>query len=86
VSLLLIALHHRAIENGANALAEGFLFSVAASLIIAETWRSSRSSSKRREDVDDQLDDLSASVTQLVKRVDDMAARLEESWEYERHK
>lgn len=49
---------YRAIENGANFLAEGFLFTVATALIIAETWRSARSSSKRRDDVDDKLDEL----------------------------
>jgi len=42
-----------AIENGANALAEGFLFTVAAALILGEPWRSSRSQSRRRGDVDD---------------------------------
>ncbi|KAI3998256.1 optic atrophy 3-like protein [Schizophyllum commune Loenen D] len=31
----------RAIENGANAIAEGFLFAVAAALILGESWRSS---------------------------------------------
>jgi hypothetical protein len=76
----------RAIENGANALAEGFLFAVAASLIVAETWRSSRSTSKRRDDVDEQLENLSASVQELVTRVDGLAGRLDEGWEYERQK
>jgi hypothetical protein len=77
---------HRAIENGANALAEGFLFAVAASLIIAETWRSSRSSSRRRDDVDDQLETLAASVQQLVQRVEMVSSRLDESWDYEQQK
>jgi hypothetical protein len=76
----------RAIENGANALAEGFLFAVAASLIVAEAWRSSRSTSKRRDDVDEQLENLSASVQELVTRVDGLAGRLDEGWEYERQK
>jgi hypothetical protein len=67
-------------------LAEGFLFAVAASLIVAEAWRSSRSSSKRRDDVDDQLDNLTTSIQQLVERVDTVSSRLDESWDYERHK
>jgi hypothetical protein len=83
--IILICLR-RAIENGANALAEGFLFAVAASLIIAETWRSSRSSSRRRDDVDDQLENLAASVQQLVERVETVSSRLDESWDYEQQK
>lgn len=59
-----------AIENGANALAEGFLFSVAAALILGEGWRSSRSQSKRRDDVDDNLDALGTKLTELTTRVD----------------
>ncbi|KAJ7658526.1 optic atrophy 3 protein-domain-containing protein [Mycena rosella] len=55
----------RAIENGANALAEGFLFSVAAALILGEAWRSSRSQSKRRDVVDEQIEDLGAQVQEL---------------------
>ena len=39
----------RAIENGANAIAEGFLFSVAAVLILGETYRSSRNQARRRD-------------------------------------
>ncbi|KAI0648474.1 OPA3-domain-containing protein [Trametes meyenii] len=68
----------RAIENGANALAEGFLFSVAAALIIAETWRSSRNQTKRRDAVDDSLDALKLSVEDLSKRVDTLSRDYEE--------
>ncbi|KAF8177592.1 optic atrophy 3 protein-domain-containing protein, partial [Pholiota molesta] len=60
----------KAIENGANALAEGFLFSVAAALIVGETWRSSRSQARRRDDVDEQLDALGARLGELAARVD----------------
>ncbi|KAG1749431.1 optic atrophy 3 protein-domain-containing protein [Suillus lakei] len=65
----------RAIENGANALAEGFLFSVAALLIIGETWRSSRSQSKQRGDVNERIEELSANVTSLTERLE----RIQES-------
>ncbi|KAI0317383.1 optic atrophy 3 protein-domain-containing protein [Amylostereum chailletii] len=58
----------RAIDNGANFIAEGFLFSVAAAL-IGETWRSSRNQSKRRDDVDDALEDLQAQVRELGERL-----------------
>ena len=68
----------RAIDNGANALAEGFLFTVAAGLIIGESWRSSRSQAKRRDTVDDQLDELKESVEGLNRRVDTLAKMQEE--------
>ncbi|EIM82339.1 OPA3-domain-containing protein [Stereum hirsutum FP-91666 SS1] len=57
----------RAIENGANFLAEGFLFAVATALILGETWRSSRSSSKRRDDVDEKLEDLQSKMQDVTK-------------------
>lgn len=59
----------RAVENGTNFLAEGFLFTVAASIIIGEQWRSSRSQSKRRDTVDDKLQELSSQVLELTERV-----------------
>ncbi|KAI0344974.1 OPA3-domain-containing protein [Trametopsis cervina] len=76
----------RAIENGANALAEGFLFGVAAVLIIGETWRSSRNQSKRREDVDDKLDELKIQVEELIQRVDTIATATDERWTGERER
>ncbi|KDQ59828.1 hypothetical protein JAAARDRAFT_33401 [Jaapia argillacea MUCL 33604] len=76
----------KAIENGANALAEGFLFGVAALLIILETWRSSRSQSKRRDVVNDSLEDLSNKIQQLNGRVDEFASTFEEKWEEEKAK
>jgi hypothetical protein len=66
----------RAVENGANFLAEGFLFTVAASIIIGEQWRSSRSQTKRRDTVDDQLQDLSVKVQELTDR----AEGLKQKW------
>ena len=68
---------HSAVENGANMLAEGFLFSVAASLIIGETWRSSRNESKRREGINEQLDELGTRLTELSTRVDNLSASVE---------
>jgi optic atrophy 3 protein len=59
----------RAIENGANFLAEGFLFSVAAALIIGETWRSSRSQSKQRSNVIDSIEELQTRVRELSARL-----------------
>jgi len=66
----------RAVENGANFLAEGFLFSVAVAVIVGETWRSSRSQSKRRDTLDDRLEDLGQQVVELTEKVDG----LERKW------
>ncbi|KAI6037381.1 optic atrophy 3 protein-domain-containing protein [Pisolithus microcarpus] len=62
----------RAIENGANALAEGFLFAVAAALILGESFRTSRAQSKRRDDVDDRLDELATSISSLRDAVEQL--------------
>ena len=60
----------RAIENGANFLAEGFLFTVAAALIVGESWRSSRSEARRRAGVGDALEALQVRVGELAARLD----------------
>lgn len=67
----------KAIQNGSNFLAEGFLFSVAAALIIAETWRSSRSQNKRKEGVDDRIDELETRVGNLVALMEAMGEQME---------
>lgn len=48
----------KAIETGANFISETFLFGVAASLIIFESWRSGRKERNRRDRVAEQLGDL----------------------------
>lgn len=58
----------RAVANGANALAEGFLFMVAAGLIIGETYRGSRSTAKRKDYVDEQLESLQEEISKLKER------------------
>ncbi|KAJ7270125.1 OPA3-domain-containing protein [Mycena haematopus] len=68
----------RAIENGANALAEGFLFSVAAALILGEAWRSSRSQSRRRDSVDEQIDVLGTKIEELTAKVGAFSDNVEE--------
>lgn len=52
----------RAIQNGATALAESFLFLVGAGIIVGETWRSSRKEGKRRDEVAERLDNLEEEV------------------------
>ncbi|EXJ73966.1 uncharacterized protein A1O5_02260 [Cladophialophora psammophila CBS 110553] len=51
----------KAIESGANFISEAFLFSVAAGLILFESWRSGRKESQRRDDVAERLNDLEES-------------------------
>ncbi|GAA6025327.1 hypothetical protein JCM11491_000391 [Sporobolomyces phaffii] len=60
----------RAIESGANFLSEGFLFAVAATIILGETYRSRASESKRRDAVRDQLDEHAARLAELGAAVD----------------
>jgi optic atrophy 3 protein len=45
------------------------LFSVAAGLIIGETWRSSRSQSKQRSGVNDSIEELQIRVRELNERL-----------------
>lgn len=71
----------RAVQNGANMLAEGFLFAVAATLVLAETWRSSRSTSKRRDAIDDNIEELQAKVAELEQKLAESNKVAEEQWE-----
>lgn len=72
---------HRAIENGANALAESFLFAVAALLILSETYRTSSKQSKRRDDVDEKLEGLLAAVERLQEGKMEVEGALERTRE-----
>ncbi|GAA5947640.1 hypothetical protein JCM10213_002241 [Rhodosporidiobolus nylandii] len=59
----------RAIDAGANFLSEGFLFSVAATIILGETWRSRRAENQRRDLVKDTLAQHEAELAQLKERL-----------------
>ena len=74
-------LARRAIENGANALAEGFLFAVAALLIVGETYRTSSKQSRRRDDVDEKLEGLLNAVESLQERKKEVEGALERTKE-----
>lgn len=76
----------KAIQNGANTLAEGFLFAVAACLIVAESWRSSRSQSRRRDKVDDHLDELTGKITEVQRQMEERSSKEEERWKEESHR
>ncbi|CAD6947299.1 unnamed protein product [Tilletia controversa] len=56
----------KAIANGANAISEGFLFAVAAALIIGESFRSSRSNAKQRNRTEEAVEELRDSVKELA--------------------
>jgi len=58
----------RAIATGANFLSEGFLFAVAVSLIMAESYRGYRKESARRDLVSERLDSLEAAVQQMQEQ------------------
>lgn len=55
----------RAVQNGATTLAEAFLFFVGASLVLGETYRSSRKEGKRRDDVKERLNSLEEEIETL---------------------
>ncbi|BGP29864.1 hypothetical protein JCM10296v2_001612 [Rhodotorula toruloides] len=55
----------KAIDTGANFLSETFLFSVAAVIIFGETWRSKRAEGKRRDAVQDALEQNKADIERL---------------------
>ena len=50
----------KAIDSGANFISETFLFTVALSLILFETWRRDRKENNRRNDVAEKLAELEA--------------------------
>ncbi|WWC87937.1 uncharacterized protein L201_002837 [Kwoniella dendrophila CBS 6074] len=60
----------RAIQNGATTLAETFLFLVGAGLIVGESFRSSRKEEKRRDAVQDRLQELESEVKRLNEELD----------------
>ncbi|KAI8084620.1 optic atrophy 3 protein-domain-containing protein [Halteromyces radiatus] len=60
----------RAIESGANFISEAFVFGVAASIIIAENWRSRNKDKNRRNYVDDALESLESRNNELVEKME----------------
>lgn len=59
----------KAISNGANAISEGFLFAVAALIIIGETYRGSRSRANERDHLRDEIGQLSEQLDMLNKKL-----------------
>ncbi|KAK9477846.1 OPA3-domain-containing protein [Lipomyces japonicus] len=63
----------KAIEMGANFLSETFLFSVAASVVLFESVRSSRKATSRHEGVTEDILDLQEEIVQLKQVIAEIA-------------
>lgn len=59
---------------------------MAAALIIGESWRSSRSQAKRRDVVDDRIEDLVGRVNDLEHSVKNIEAKFDERWAQEKER
>ncbi|PWN94300.1 hypothetical protein FA10DRAFT_264840 [Acaromyces ingoldii] len=68
----------KAVANGANALAEGFLFVLAAALILGESYRGSRSRAKQRDRTEEGLHELTLLVRALSEKVGPAGVEFEE--------
>lgn len=77
----------KAVTNGANALAEGFLFALAAALIMGESYRGSRSRAKQRDRTEEGLEELSMITKALAEKIgidyNDIERRVKEMQEVE---
>ncbi|EPQ30789.1 uncharacterized protein PFL1_01690 [Pseudozyma flocculosa PF-1] len=56
----------KAIANGANAISEGFLFFVAATLILGETYRGSRKKAEQRDRTEEELGRLKEQMNRFA--------------------
>lgn len=59
----------KAVSNGANAISEGFLFLVAALIIMGETYRGSRSRAHERDKTEEEIKTLRLQVEALTKQM-----------------
>ncbi|KAF8305563.1 OPA3-domain-containing protein [Clavulina sp. PMI_390] len=72
----------RCVED-VSSVAEGFLFAVAAALILGETWRGARKDANRRDAVDDALTELREKVETATNQVNAISRSIEERLEAE---
>jgi len=66
----------KAIDTGANVIAEGFLFAVAVGTLLFDNWRGRRKAAARRSDVADKLAALEARDREKRGRIAAMEAEL----------
>lgn len=64
----------RAIETGANFVAETFVFSVAGGLILFESWRARRKDQQRRQGVKDDIGDLKERIQNIEQKIEQLLA------------
>lgn len=70
----------KAIEVGAEIIGEAFIYSIAASFIVFEYWRSSAKEAALEADQDNEIDTLKIqmkNVEEIVSRIDDRLASIE---------
>ncbi|KAI5479308.1 optic atrophy 3-like family protein [Pseudohyphozyma bogoriensis] len=75
---------NKAIDAGANFISESFLFVFAASLIMGETWRSSRKEQGRRDLVKETLENHGNEIQELRKKLEQEQAERERGTQRER--
>ena len=69
----------KAIETGANFVAETFIFAVGISVIVVEQWRQRRKAKNARDDIREDLDELQIELKTVKAELEEMKARHPES-------
>jgi hypothetical protein len=69
----------KAIETGANFVAETFIFAVGISVIVFEQWRQRRKARNARDDIREDLDELQTELKAVKAELEEMKARHPES-------
>lgn len=65
----------KAIETGANFVAETFLFAVAIGVIVFEQWRQRRKAQNQRDDIREDLEELQVELKSVRAELEEMKAR-----------
>lgn len=65
----------KAIETGANFVAETFIFAVGISVIVFEQWRQRRKAQNQRDDIREDLDELQQELKAVKAELDEMKAK-----------
>ncbi|CAI6331489.1 unnamed protein product [Periconia digitata] len=69
----------KAIETGANFVAESFLFAVAIGVIVFEQWRQRRKAQNQRDDIREDVEELQAELKAVKAELEEVKARHPES-------
>jgi hypothetical protein len=65
----------KAIETGANFLAESFIFAVGISVIVFEQWRQRRKAQNQRDDIREDLEELQQELKIVKAELEEMKAK-----------